>query len=106
MIKKKVAIYCSADSDIYPGEQRNYLDACFFRLLAYAHAHRMQVIKYYEDAKGCSDNDSRLGIVQLQFDLAKEPIDAILVIDSQQLSNRIDYKYLQLVVSIKTTERL
>lgn len=106
MIRKNAVIYCFADSNIYPGVKRTYLDACFFRLLAYANAHGMQVVAYYEDIQEQLENDLRSGLMRLQSDLAKKSIDTILVIDSKQLPKSISYKYSQKVVSIKTTERV
>lgn len=105
MIRKKVIIYCFADYHIPPGNRRDFLDAGFFRLLAYAHAHGMQVTAYYEDTQEWLDNDLRCGWIQLQVDIARNPCDAILVIDSSQLPKGTVSKYLKEVVSIKITER-
>ena len=105
MIRKKAIIYCFANSQIYSGDQRAFLDVCFFRLLAYAQAHEMQVTAYYEDTQKWLGGSLRMGLIQLQLDLLKKPCDAILVIDSNQLPKGIASKYSKKVISIKITER-
>lgn len=105
MVRKKAIIYCFAEAHVYPENQRAFLDMCFFRLLAYAQAHGMQVTAYYEDTQKWLGESLRLGLVQLQFDLVKKPCDAILVIDSNQLPKDIASKYSNKLVSMKITER-
>ena len=105
MTRKKAIIYCFADSHIYPGDQRDFLDTSFFRLLAYAHAHGIQVTAYYEDTHEWQGDDLRLGLIQLQLDFVKKPCDAILAIDSKQLPKCIASKCSKEVVYIKTSER-
>lgn len=104
-MQKKAIIYCFADSHIYPGDQREFLDVCFFRLLAYAYAHGMQVEAYYEDTQEGIGDDIRLGLVQMQQDFVRNSCDAILVIDLNQLPENFVFKYSKEVISIKITER-
>lgn len=81
MKQKNVAILCRIMSNTVSGVRRNELDAVYFRLMAYANAHKLNIKAYYElDIMSNVVNLIHV-LDKLVLDLNSKQIDSILTLD-------------------------
>lgn len=94
MKQKDTAIYCQTERNSPLSNQQNDLDSCFFRLLAYAHANKLNVIAYYEDYYKDQSTRSNDGLSTLLVDLKKKKFRMVLFLDDNRMPICTeDFKY-------------
>lgn len=105
MSNQKTAIYCRPKTSNNPEFLREELDKMYFRLAAFAHAHKMLIISYYEDTELIMGNRIPARLSNLLVDYEKGLFDTILVTNYKQISQFPLPHILASTYSIDSSER-
>lgn len=106
MKSQNAAIYCRVDDDKEYASRQEKLDIMYYRLAAFAHAHKMSIVSYYEDTENTPDILSPPGITDLLADYNNGLFNAILVTNYNQIPKSILDNMLESIYSISTSERI
>jgi len=101
----KAVIYCRTENYNNIKIQRSKLDTLFFRLQAFAHAHNLSVVNYYEDIRHSPNDHTRPGLLQLLSDSKCGDFDTILVASYDQLGDDSIQQYPFFIPSLDISER-
>lgn len=103
---QKAAIYCQVDDGKEYTLCQEELDKMYYRLAAFAHAHKMSIISYYEDINAVPGTLSPPGLTDLLADYNNGLFNTILVTNYSQVPKGILDNMLENIYSIKSSERI